>query len=69
MKQITTFTIISLSLPRNISVRGVPWDIQSTGNVMNCPETNEKNCDPPHSGGGVPRGIGGVNISKVRDIS
>ena len=60
MKQITTFTIISLSLPRNISVpRGVPWEIKCPGNVMNCPETNEKIVDPPHSGGGVPRGIGG----------
>ena len=27
---------------------------------MNCPETNKKIFfDPPHSGGGVPRGIGG----------
>ena len=25
---------------------------------MNCPETNTKIVDPPHSGGGVPRGIG-----------
>ena len=59
MKQITTFTIISLSLPRNISVPPwVPWEIKSQGNVMNCPETNKKIVDPPHSGGGVPRGIG-----------
>ena len=26
---------------------------------MNCPETNKKIVDPPHSRGGVPRGIGG----------
>ena len=32
--------------------------IKSPGNVMNCPETNKKIVDPPHSGG-VPRGIGG----------
>ena len=33
--------------------------IKSPGNVMNCPETNFFFFDPPHSGGGVPRGIGG----------
>ena len=72
MKQITTFTIISLSLPRNISVPpGVPWEIKSPGNVMNCPETNENIVDPPHSGGGGSQGnwAGGVNISKVREMS
>ena len=37
---------------------------------MNCPETNEKSVDPPHSGGGSQGNWGGgVNISKVREIS
>ena len=74
MKQITTFKIISFSLPRNISIPpggGVPWEIKSPGNVMNCPETNKKIVDPPHSGGGGSQGNwGGVKIStKVREIS
>ena len=33
--------------------------IKSLGNVMNCPETNKKSVDPPHSGGGFPGELGG----------
>ena len=34
--------------------------IKSPGNVMNCPETNKKSVDPPHSGGGgFPGELGG----------
>ena len=38
---------------------------------MNCPETNTKIVDPPHSGGGGFPGElgGGGKISKVREIS
>ena len=59
--------------PRNISVPpggGVPWEIKSPGNVTNCPETNKKNCwSTPLRGGGFPGELGGLNISKVREIS
>ena len=45
--------------------------IKSPGNVMNCPETNKKIVDPPHSGGGggSQGNWGGGKISKVREIS
>ena len=33
--------------------------IKSPGNVMNCPETNKKSVDPPHSGGGSQGNWGG----------
>ena len=37
---------------------------------MNCPETNKKSVDPPHSGGGgFPGELGVGKISKVREIS
>ena len=64
MKKITTFTIISLSLPRNISVP--PGEIKSPGNVMNCPETKKKIVDPPHSGGGGSQGNWGAGGSKFQ---
>ena len=38
---------------------GVPWEIKSPGNVMNCPETNKKKLLIHPTPGGVPRGIGG----------
>ena len=51
-----------------VGVRGSK--IKSPGNVMNCPETNKKIVDPPHSGGGGSQGNwGGGKISKVREIS
>ena len=33
---------------------------------MNCPETQKKIVDPPQSGGGVPRGIGGGGGAKFQ---
>ena len=40
--------------------------IKSPGNVMNCPETNKKMVDPPHSGGGGSQGNwgGGAKFQK-----
>ena len=60
---------LSVSLPRNISVPpggGVPWEIKSPGNVMNCPETNKKKLliHPTPGGGGSQGnwGGGGKNV-------
>ena len=72
MKQITTFTIISLSLPMNISVP--PRGPMGNKKSEKCHELSrnqyKKLLIHPTPGGGVPRGIGGgVNISKVREMS
>ena len=38
---------------------GVPWEIKSPGNVMNCPETNKKKLIHPTLGGGSQGNWGG----------